>query len=200
MKRLISALTAFAAIAFSQSAIAQTVSYKNSGLDAVVTFEGTPNAPFSGAIWSQKERAITVNPCGLAIVPTAENIVQFVQIVGGASIPYSDLPTQNLVTCSGGTLSEPRPNNFKLADGKTVLVAQTPGASISVQYLARSARTGTFNACGFKSITIKNWEANGADSIPIDFGGQTQALGDLNRADAPICKKVGGNSVKYIKL
>lgn len=199
MKKLISSVIALLPVVLPQSAIAQTVSYK--GLDAVLTFEGTANAPFSAAIWGERQRSLIVNPCGIAIVPTAPNDIQFVQIVGGATVIYSTLPTQTLVTCSGGVLSEPRPANFKLADGKTVLVGQTPGTSIAVQFLAKSNRTGTFNACGLKNLTIKNWEANGADSIPVDFGGQTQALGDMTRVEyPPICRKVGGNSVKYIKL
>lgn len=199
MRKLAATLATFALIAFPQSAIGQTVSYK--GADAILTFEGTASAPFSAAIWGQKERATTVNACGLAIIPTAENPAQFLQIVGGGEVFYNILPVQTLPACLGGVLSEPRTANFKLADGKTVLVGQTPGTSIRTQFLAKSNRSGTFNACGLRSLTIKNWEANGADSIPVDFGGQTQSLGDMARAQyPPICRKVGGNSVKYIRL
>jgi hypothetical protein len=195
MKKIIAATVALAAIVFSESAIAQSVFIK--ALDRVLVFEGTPNAPFEAFIWTGKTKLITANLCGLAIVPTYEHPMQRV-IASGSNVNYSDLPIQTLVTCSGGVLSEPRPSNFKTADGRTVLVGRS--GSIEVFYMARSKRGGTFNACGFKLATIKNADAIGADSIPIDYSGNTQSLGDLISVDSlPICKKVGSVYTKYIK-
>lgn len=196
MKKVIAAILSIAAIALPQSAIAQTQFFN--GADKILQFEGTPNSPFAAEIWTIKTASVTANACGLATVRTLPNSMQFVR-VGDNQIDYSSLPVQTIPSCSGGVLSEPRPNNFKLADGRTVLVGQS--GSVSVQFLGRSARSGTFNACGLRNITIKNSDAVGADSIPVVFGGQTQSLGDINQVlSLAICKKVGGNSVKYIKL
>jgi hypothetical protein len=195
MKRL-SLLALVTAIAFPQSAIGQSV-FLN-GLDRVLVFEGTANNPFAAEIWTAKSATVTANPCGLAFVKTAPNPMQSL-LVNGAFVDYAALPVQTVPVCSGGILSEPRTVNFKLADGRAVLVAQS--GSVAVQFLGRSSRTGTFNGCGFRSITIKNADAVGADSIPVTFGGQTQSLGDINQIiSLPICKKIGNNFVKYVKL
>jgi hypothetical protein len=195
MKKAIAALIAFAAIVLPQSAIAQTVFFR--GLDKVLIFEGAANSPFEAFIWTGKTKIFTANPCGLIIVPTREH--SFQRVFAGTNIGYSTLPVQTLVTCSTGVLSEPRPTNFKTPDGRTVLVGRS--GSVEVQYIARSRRSGTFNACGFKTATIKNADAVGADSIPIDFGGQTKSLGDIPQVSSlPLCRKVGNEFVKYIKL
>lgn len=194
MKKL-AAFLAIAAIALPKSAIAQSVFVK--GLDRILVFEGTASSPFEAFIWTGRTRAFTANPCGLVIVPTSEHPSQ--RVFAGSNVGYSSLPIQTLVTCSTGILSEPRPANFKTPDGRTVLVART--GSIEVQYMVRSRRGGTFNACGFKTAIIKNADAVGADSIPVDFGGNSQDLGDILRVDSlPICKKVGNTFVKYVKL
>lgn len=180
-----------------QGAIAQTV-FLN-GQDRILQFEGTANAAFSAEIWTAKTSTVTANACGLATVRTAPNPMQFV-LVGGNQISYGSLPTLTIPACSGGgTLAEPRPNHFKLADGRTVLVGQS--GSVSVQFLGKSVKGGTFNGCGLRNITIKNADAVGADSIPVVFNGQTQSLGDINQVTSlKICKKVGNNFVKYVKL
>ena len=196
MRKIIAALISFAAIALPQNAIAQTA-FINGGNQTII-FEGAPNSSFAAEIWTMKTAAVTANACGLATVRTLAHPNQFV-LLGGNYIDYSSLPTQTIPACTGTTLAEPRSSNFKLADGRTVLVGQS--GSVSVQFLGRSARTGTFNGCGFKSITLKNTDTIGGDSIPITFNGQTQSLGDLTQIlSLPICKKVGNSSVKYIKL
>jgi len=195
MKKQIAAILSIVVIVFPQSAIAQTVFVR--GIDRILLFDGVASAPFEAFVWTGKTKAFIANPCGLVIVPTSEHPLQ--RVFAGTRISYSSLPVQALVTCSTGILSEPRPANFKTSDGRTVLVGQT--GSIEVQYMARSRRGGTFNACGFKLATIKNADAVGADSIPVDFGGNTQELGDLSRVESlPLCRKVGNNFIKYIKL
>ncbi|MEG4115314.1 MULTISPECIES: hypothetical protein [unclassified Microcoleus] len=196
MKKVIVAILSIAAIALPQSAIAQTVFFN--GLDRILQFEGTANSPFAAEIWTLKTVAVTANACGLATVRTLPHSMQFLTIAGN-QVDYSALPVQTIPACSGTTLAESRPSNFKLADGRTVLVGQS--GSVSVQFLARSTKSGTFNACGLRNITVKNANAIGSDSIPVVFGGQTQSLGDINQVTSlAICKKVGNTSVKYIKL
>lgn len=69
MKKVISALISIASIALPQAAIAQTVSYRGANnVDAVVTFEGAANAPFSAEIWTPRTANVTANACGLATV------------------------------------------------------------------------------------------------------------------------------------
>lgn len=195
MKKAIAAILSIVAIALPQVAIAQTVFIK--GVDRVLLFDGIASAPFEAFVWTGKTKAFIANPCGLIIVPTSEHPLQ--RVFAGTNIGYSSLPVQTLVTCSTGILSEPRPDNFKTSDGRTVLVGRT--GSIEVQYMARSRKGGTFNACGFKLATIKNADAVGADSIPVDFGGNTQELGDIiTISSLPLCRKVGNNFIKYIKL
>lgn len=195
MKKTIAALLGIAAIAFSQGAIGQTVTIKPP--DRVVNFEGAANSPFTATFWSLRSRTIAANACGVVVVPTLDHSMQVISL-NGNFLDYQSLPVQTLPSCSGGILKEPRTANFKLADGKTVLVNQT--GSVNVQFLSKTTRTGTFNACGLKSMSIKNAENIGADSIQIDFGGQTQSVGDLPGSEyPPICRKVGNNSVKYVK-
>jgi len=195
MKKTIAALLGIAAIVLPQSVIAQTVTLKSP--DRIINFEGAVNSPFTVSFWSLRWRTIAANACGLIVIPTLDHSMQFVGI-GANEIDYQSLPIQTLPSCSGGVLKEPRTVNFKLADGKAVLVNQSGSANI--QFLSKTTRTGTFNACGLKSTTIKDADDIGGDSIQVEFGGQTQSLGDiLESVYPPICRKVGNNSVKYVK-
>lgn len=192
---LISAIVSTGTIA--QLAQSQSVFYSNAGVDAAILFEGAALAPFQAETWLQTSATKVANPCGLVIFSTLENARQFVR-VGSQTINYQSLPIQTIPVCTAGVLSEPRPSNFRTVEGRTVLVQQT--GSVVSQYLGLRKRAGTFNACGFRVISIKNAINLGADSIIVNFAGQSTGMGDLNQAQSlPICKKVGSNFVKYIK-
>lgn len=200
MNKLFSALFGLlGSVAVVQGAIAQSL-YVVDANTVTVVFEGTAAAPFAANLWTLTTATKVANPCGLVIFSTLDNPSQQLFIPAtNQSINYSALPIQTLPTCSTGNLSEPRTSNFKTPDGKTVLVGQT--GSVTAQYLLRRKRSGSFNACGFKTSTIKNYAAAGADSIQIDFNNQSQSIGDLNPIDSlPICRKVGNSYVKYTRL
>lgn len=191
----ISAIVSTGAIV--NSVQAQSAFYPNA-IDTTLLFEGTALAPFEANIWLGGSATKVANPCGLAIFSTLDNPGQSL-FVAGARINYQNLPIQTIPACKAGVLSEPRPNNFKTAEGRTVLVGQT--GSVTAQYLVRRKRSGSFNACGFRTVNIKNTATLGADSIGVTFAGQTSSMGDLNQVDSlPICKKVGSSFIKYIKI
>lgn len=198
MRKTIAAFLGIAAIAFPQTAIAQSLVVGFPEPTSItLVFEGAPNSPFNAELWTLSAANRLANPCGLVIVPTLENPKQFVS-VGTQIFKHSNLPVQTLPVCSGGVLSEPRTANFKTSDGKTVLVNQA--GTVEVRYLLKRKRGGTFNACGFKTSVIKLYDAVGADSIQVDFGTETQSVGDLEQiAQVPICRKVGSNFVRYVR-
>lgn len=166
--------------------------------DSIILFEGTASAPFQAEIWVGRTVTKVANPCGLATFSTLDNPRQSL-FVAGARINYQNLPIQTIPVCRAGVLSEPRTTNFKTAEGRTVLVGQT--GSVTAQYLGARKRNTTFNACGFRTVSIKNAATLGADSIGVTFAGQTSSMGDLNQVDSlPICKKVGSSFIKYIKV
>lgn len=191
---LINAIVSTGAIV--NSVQAQSAFYSNA-TDTTLLFEGTALAPFEANIWLGGSATKVANPCGLTIFSTLDNPGQSVS-VAGSNIGYSNLPVQTIPVCSGGVLSEPRTANFRTAEGRTVLVGQT--GSVTAQYLVRRKRSGSFNACGFRTVNIKNAATLGADSIVVDFGGQSNGMGDLEQvASLPVCKKVGNDFIKYIK-
>lgn len=191
---LISVIVSTGAIV--SSAQSQSAFYPNA-TDATLLFEGTALASFQAEIWVGKTVTKLANPCGLAVFSTLPNLAQSLR-VAGVRINYQNLPVQTLPVCSAGVLSEPRPNNFKTADGKTVLVGQT--GSVTADYLDRRGRNTTFNACGFRTVNILKASTLGADSIIVTFAGQSNGMGDLNQIQSlPICKKVGASFIKYVK-
>lgn len=193
---LISAIISSGAIV--SSAQSQSVFLSN-GTDSTVLFEGTASAPFQAEIWLMTSATKVANPCGLAIFSTLNAPNQFLIPTGGAYTDYASLPVQTIPVCSAGVLTEPRTANFKTAEGRTVLVGQT--GSITAQYLGLRKRSSTFNACGFKTVSIKNSLTLGGDSIAINFAGQTNSMGDLTSITSlPICKKVGSSFIKYVKV
>lgn len=199
VKRLIN-LLAIAAIAFPQVAIANPFVYSSEGKVSII-FEGTAASAFSANIWTIANKTQVANACGLVVVPTLPYSNQSLFVAAtNQSVDYAALPVQTIPSCSNGTLSEPRTANFKTSDGKTVLVGQTAGSSVVSQYWIRGKRSGTFNNCGFKVSTIKNYDQVGADSIGIEFSGQSQTVANLNGKELPICRKVGNSFVKYTKL
>lgn len=197
---LISAIVSSGAIA--PLSLAQSVFYSNGGVDATILFDGAVSAPFQAEIWVAQTATKLANPCGLAIfsiLPKPGETPRQSLFVNGQRIDYDSLPVQTIPVCSAGILSEPRTANFKSADGKAVLVGQT--GSITAQYWGLRKRSTTFNACGFRTVGIKNAATLGADSIGVTFAGQTTAMGDLNQIQSlPICKKIGSTSIKYIKV
>ena len=101
------------------------------------------------------ERKIVANYCGLVLVPVPSNAAMPGSIsVDGTAVDTTTLPVQSVPSCTNNVLKEARPNNFKDANGRVVIVGKTSGVQSTVVYTGVPAsRSLTANACGFVRIS-----------------------------------------------
>lgn len=169
-----------------------------------LVFEGTAGSQLIFKFRIFHTRMRTVNDCGLLIIPTKADTplagYPSPMTYGNKLLDWETLPVNTLPTCKGGTLSEPRNNNFRTADGKSVVVGQTPGTVIETSFPLWRTRKTTFNPCGFRVVTITKFLQWGADSIGVQFGETQTSIANLNLKTAPVCARFGNSYIKYLPL
>ncbi|MGL4378442.1 MAG: hypothetical protein ACRCT1_18530 [Microcoleaceae cyanobacterium] len=189
-------------MAFSQAAIASGHIVSSSGAKSFVFTGLTPNQTHSVRIMGwPRDRNFSPNACGLTIIkPSFKAVILQLAFPASSLIDVGSLPTQSLPTCSGGQLSELRSVNFKTPEGSVVLVNQSGSVRV-IEDITKSVKS---NACGNaklnppKSTFFNGWWFEGTS---FQIGNQTVYADDLlSTLENSICRKVGGNFVKYVPL
>lgn len=186
---------------FSQAAIANGYVLSSSGSKSFVFTGLTPNQSHSVRIagWP-RDRNFSPNACGLTIIkPSSGAVILQLAFPASSLINVSSLPTQSLPTCSGGQLSEPRTANFKTPEGSVVLLNQSGSVRV-IEDVTKSIKS---NACGNGKLNPPKSTFNGwwFEGTSFQIGNQTVYADDLlSTLENSICRKVGGNFIKYVPL
>ncbi|MDX2241408.1 MAG: hypothetical protein NW224_12050 [Leptolyngbyaceae cyanobacterium bins.302] len=143
------------------------------------------------------ERKVTANYCGLLIISVPSNAPMPASIsVDGAAVDTTSLPVQSVPSCTNNVLKEPRPANFKDANGRVVLVGKTPGVQSPVIYTGvPSLKSLTANGCGYARIGNST-----AYPAPMNFtyGGQSYTTASLPVSIPNKCITINGSPVKFV--
>ena len=166
------------------------------GYDAVV-FSGTPGSKVSVSLGSvDKTVARIAGSCGeVRISPPASGDFTGLK-VDGTAIDASQLSVQTLPTCTNGSFSETRSNNFKTASNQVVIVGKTAGSAVAVTLPSAATKSVTINGCGFGL-----YKANASTPLASSFmvGSTSYTTTSLPNAQiAPYCRTVAGTPYGYI--
>jgi hypothetical protein len=188
-------------MAFSQAAIANGFVTSSTGRQTFVFTGLSPNQTHSVKIvgWP-RDRSVTPNACGLTVVkPSSGGVILQLAFPSSSPIRVSDLPLQTLPVCSGGQLAEPRTANFRTSEGSVVLVGQS-GSIRLIEDITKSIKS---NECGNARLGQPKSTFNGwwFDGTTFQIAGQELQAEDLLAiVEMSICKKVGGQFIKYVPL
>ncbi|MEA5553323.1 hypothetical protein VB713_20500 [Anabaena cylindrica UHCC 0172] len=151
-----------------------------------VFISGTPNGTTSVALgYIDRFSSRVAGNCGeIRLTASTVGTTPTIQ-VAGTTVTLSSLSTQLLPTCTGGSFSEARPDNFKTPAGDVVIVGQTANSAVLLNIPRDTTRTVRINSCGFG--TLRN---SSSFSIPPTFSVDAieRVLADLpNAGNAPRC-------------
>lgn len=128
--------------------------------------------------------------CGeVRINPPSGGTFDFVK-ASGETIDPATLPTQLLPTCSGGSFSESRAENFKTPEGRIILVGYTPGQAVAIATPRAVTRRATVNGCGFARV-----RSSSSFTLPDKFNymGTEYTVASLPDAGTPpVCRSTSG--------
>lgn len=188
-------------MAFSQAAIANGHIVSSTGIKSFIFTGLTPNQTHSVKIMGwPRDRNLTPNACGLTIVKPSSSGGVILQLAfpSSSSISVASLPLQSLPVCSSGQLSEPRTANFKTPEGSVVLVGQSAGSVRLIEDITKSVKS---NACGNARLSQPKSTFNGGwwfEGTTFQIAGQELQAEDLLAiVEMSICRKVGGQFIKY---
>lgn len=146
-------------------------------------------------------KKVTVNPCGLATIGAPSSTLGmpgFIS-VGGNSIDTSSLSIAGTPKCTLNAttgvyeLATSVANNFKTTSGQVVLVNQTPGSQLIVEYTGiNKTKIVTANACGL----IKTGSAASPAPATFKYEGNDYTTASLPIAVPARC--IGG--IKYVPV
>lgn len=176
---------------------AQAAPFKDAGGN--VHFQDAGQTPGLSLSISTGElsRKLTANFCGLLVInkPNATTPIPATINLNLVATDTSAFPTLSLPTCLNNALSEPRPTNFKTADGRIVLAAKTPGIQYTVGYPGvPTPKSVSVNGCGYGKITNST-----TNPIPATFAfkGTTYTVASLPTQVPNLCLTAGGISTRY---
>ncbi len=185
---------------FSQSAIANGFVSSPSGAKSFIFTGLSPNQSHSVRIigWP-RDRSVTPNACGLTVIkPSSGASILQLAFPSSLMIDVASLPVLSLPACSGGQLAEPRPSNFKTAEGSVILVSQSAG---SVRVIEDTQKVVKSNNCGMAKLNQPKSTFNGwwLEGTAFQVANQNLYADDLlSSQEMSICRKIGNQFIKYV--
>jgi hypothetical protein len=146
-------------------------------------------------------KKVTVTPCGLATIgaPSSTLAMPGSISVAGNSIDTTSLPIAGTPKCTLNTttgvygLATPVTGNFKTTSGQVVLINQTAGSQLTVEYTGiNKTKIVTANACGL----IKTGSAASPAPATFKYEGTDYTTASLPIAVPARCI----NGIKYVPV
>lgn len=153
-----------------------------------VYFSGTPNTSIQASMGlTDRYTTRVADGCGVVRLTASQIGVNTTIEFNNATVDIATLPQQLQPSCINGTLSEPRPDNYKTPEGNVIIVGLTPAQPYIANIPRNTTRRIRINTCGFGRL-----RSTSTFTIPpsFDVNGSTITLATLpDSGAAPRCSR-----------